>query len=155
MGEIQIRLARMQEAEALSALCRRSKAHWGYDAAFMRASEPSLMVSSDLIAHGRVLVAEGDAGIAGVASIEALERQGDYDLVHLFVEPVRLNRGVGRALFAAAVALARREGASRLVILSDPHAAEFYERLGARRVGDAPSDAIPGRLLPLLQYALA
>jgi len=155
MGEFQIRPARAQEADALSALCRRSKAHWGYDAAFMRASEPSLTVSSDLIARGRVLVAHDDTGVAGVASVDALERQDEYDLVHLFVEPDRMKRGVGRALFGAAVALARREGASRLVILSDPQAREFYERLGARCVGDAPSDAIPGRRLPLLHYALA
>jgi hypothetical protein len=42
-----------------------------------------------------------------------------------------------------------------LAILSDPNAAPFYERMGAVPAGDAPSDAIPGRRLPLLHLDLA
>ena len=45
--------------------------------------------------------------------------------------------------------------ARRLTILADPFAAAFYAHTGARRVGEAPSDAIPGRLLPLYEIALA
>jgi hypothetical protein len=41
-----------------------------------------------------------------------------------------------------------------LLILSDPFAEAFYARLGAVRIGEGPSDAIPGRLLPLLEYAI-
>lgn len=37
-----------------------------------------------------------------------------------------------------------------LRFLADPNAAAFYERHGARRIGEAPSDAgIPGRMLPV------
>ena len=42
----------------------------------------------------------------------------------------------------------------RLTILADPHAAGFYERNGARQIGEAPSDAIPGRSLPLYEIML-
>ena len=45
---------------------------------------------------------------------------------------------------------AQQRGAKRLTILADPNAAGFYERDGAVRIGEAPSDAVPGRLLPLL-----
>ena len=41
-----------------------------------------------------------------------------------------------------------------MTILADPHAAPFYERMGARFVRNAPSDAIPGRTLPLYEYDL-
>jgi hypothetical protein len=41
---IHIRLARAGEAQALGALCVRSKAHWGYDAEFMRLSNGSLQI---------------------------------------------------------------------------------------------------------------
>jgi len=37
---------------------------------------------------------------------------------------------------------------------ADPNAAPFYERMGARFVRNAPSDAIPGRTLPLYEYDL-
>ena len=48
--------ARAGEAETLTALCIRSKAHWGYDARFMRLSQASLTISDADIASARVLV---------------------------------------------------------------------------------------------------
>ena len=70
------------------------------------------------------------------------------------VEPRHIRSGVGRALLAHAIAEARRRGAERLTILADPNAAGFYERNGAVRIGEAPSDAVPGRVLPLYEVGL-
>jgi GNAT superfamily N-acetyltransferase len=148
-SDVTVRTARPGEAEALTALAVRSKAHWGYDDAFMRMSEASLTVSDADIALGRVLVAERQGLLFGMAKVEP-----DGELGMMFVDPLCLNRGVGRALFDAAVALARRLGAQRMAILADPNAAPFYERMGARFVSHAPSDAIPGRTLPLYEYDL-
>ena len=124
----------------------------------MRLCAPSLRVRESEIAAGRVLVAETAAdGVLGVAAVlpEGPDAGAAADLDLLFVEPARLGGGAGRALFAAAAALAARLGARRLTILADPHAAAFYERQGARFLRNVPSDAIPGRLLPLYEYALA
>jgi GNAT superfamily N-acetyltransferase len=148
-SDIAVRAARPGEAEPLTALSVRSKAHWGYDDTFMRLSQASLTVRDADIAAGRVLVAERQGLVFGVARVEP-----DGELGMLFVDPLALNRGVGRALFDAAVALARRLGARRMAILADPNAAPFYERMGARFVSQAPSDAIPGRTLPLYEYDL-
>ena len=148
-SDVTVRGARAGEAAALTALSVRSKAHWGYDDAFMRSSQASLTVGDADIAAGRVLVAERDRLVFGVARVEP-----DGELGLLFVDPLALNRGVGRALFDAAAALARRLGARRMVIVADPNAAPFYERMGARFVSHAPSDAIPGRTLPLYEYDL-
>lgn len=148
-SDVSVRAARPGEAGALTALAVRSKAHWGYDAVFMRLSRASLAVSDADIAAGRVLVAERRGLLFGMAKVEA-----DGELGMMFVDPLALNRGVGRALFEAAVALARRQGARRMAILADPNAAPFYERMGARFVAQAPSDAIPGRTLPLYEYDL-
>ena len=41
-----------------------------------------------------------------------------------------------------------------MTILADPNAAAFYQRMGARFLQDAPSDAIPGRTLPLYELDL-
>ena len=156
MAEFKIRPARASEAEALSALCARSKAHWGYDAEFMRLSAASLTVRPEMIASGRVVVAENDddGRVLGVAAVAPLEEEGSYDLDRLFVEPDALRRGVGQRLMLAAAEIARAEGAARLIILADPNAAAFYERMGAVRTGDAPSDSIPGRALPLFRLDL-
>ena len=76
------------------------------------------------------------------------------NLNKLFVEPRHIRSGVGRALLAHAVAEARQRGAERLTILADPNATGFYERNDAVRIGEAPSDAVPGRLLPLYELRL-
>jgi len=152
-----IRPARAGEGESLGALCVRSKRHWGYDAAFMQMSAASLAVSEEDIAGGRVLVAQDAAGRAiGMACVVPVagSEGATADLDALFVDPPAIGSGAGRALFAAAVALARGRGARRLTILADPHAASFYERMGATFLRNAPSDAIPGRLLPFYEYDL-
>ncbi|MSP74995.1 MAG: GNAT family N-acetyltransferase [Rhodospirillaceae bacterium] len=150
---IVVRLARAGEGPALTALCVRSKAHRGYDAEFMRLSASALAVQEDDIVTGRVLVAADAAGHSlGVAAV--LGGDDTVDLDALFVDPLAIGSGAGRALFAAALDLARGLGARRMTILADPNAAAFYERMGARFLRNAPSDAIPGRALPLYEYDL-
>jgi GNAT superfamily N-acetyltransferase len=150
-----IRPARAGEGALLTALCLRSKAHWGYDEAFMAAAARLLRIRERDIGSGGVLVAAAAERPCGVAAILPLRRPGWCELSHLFVAPESLGRGIGRALFDAAVALAAGRGARHVSILSDPNAAAFYERLGARRCGEAPSGVVPGRMLPLYELEIA
>jgi GNAT superfamily N-acetyltransferase len=153
-SDVAIRGARAGEAASLTALCLRSKAHWGYDAEFMRLCVPSLTVSEQDIADGRVLVAtDGTRRVVGTVSV--LRDGDDADLGLMFVEPGVIGGGIGRALFDEAVKLARRLGCRRMTILADVNAAPFYERMGARFLRQAPSDAIAGRTLPFYEYDLA
>jgi len=100
-----------------------------------------------------VLVAVDGANVpVGVACVILEGAVADLDL--MFVDPPAIGGGAGRALFAAAADLARRFGARRMTILADPNAAPFYERMGARYLRQAPSDAIPGRTLPFYEYDL-
>jgi GNAT superfamily N-acetyltransferase len=133
----EVRAARLDEAAALSALCVRSKAVWGYDGAFMTLAHNALQVSSAQIAAGDVWVATGaDGGIAGVVVLNAGDRADTLDLDKLFIEPRHIRAGFGRILLTHAINEARRRGARRLTILSDPYAAAFYERRGAPGRGD-------------------
>ena len=103
----------------LTALCLRSKAHWGYDAAFMQLCAATLQVGEGDIAAGRVLVADDDAGAAiGVASVVLDGETADLDV--LFVDPPAIGSGAGRALFRAASRLAAGLGIKRMTILADP-----------------------------------
>ena len=151
-----VRPARIGEAAALSDLCARSKAAWGYDAAFMALARPALRVSQAQIKGGDVWVAiAADRQIVGVVGLGAGKQPGVIDLDKLFIEPHCMRRGLGGVLLANAIGEARRRGARRLTILADPYAAGFYEHHGAQLVGEAPSDAIPGRMLPLYEITLA
>jgi len=150
MARVNIRAARIDEASSLTRLCIRSKAGWGYDRAFMTQSLPALTVERTQVEAGDVWVAEDDNGtLVGVAALCRHDDSDTLEVDKLFVAPEHLRRGAGRLLMARLVEEARQRGAKRLVILSDPHAAAFYARVGARRLGDAPSDTIPGRTLPL------
>jgi N-acetylglutamate synthase-like GNAT family acetyltransferase len=152
---LRIRSARVEEAPALSELCVRSKAAWGYDETFMALARVVLEVRREQIAAGDVWVATAaDGSVAGVAALGPSEEPNTLDLDKLFVEPKRIRTGVGHALLAHAIIEARRRGAARLTILSDPYAAGFYERNSARWIGEAPSDAIPGRSLALYEIKL-
>jgi GNAT superfamily N-acetyltransferase len=150
---VQVRSAKPGESRSLTALCVRSKAHWGYNAAFMKLSAAALNVSEGDIAACRVLVAVDDADrVIGMACV--LPDGDTADLDALFIDPPAIGGGAGRALFEAAVIVARRHGARRMTILADPNAAAFYERMGAHYLRHAPSDAIPGRTLPFYEYDL-
>ena len=151
----QVRQARLDEAAALSELCVRSKAVWGYDAAFLALAHEALRVSPGQIAAGDVWIATAaDGSIVGVVTLGPGKEPDALDLDKLFVEPRHIRAGFGRILLRHAIGEARKRGARRLTILADPYAAAFYERNGARLVGQAPSDAIPGRSLPLYEIAL-
>ena len=150
-----IRLARIEEAAALSELCIRAKAVWGYDEVFMALARIVLEVRPEQVAAGDVWVATGaDGEVAGMVALAPSAQPNTLDLDKLFVEPQRIRNGVGRALMAHAIDEAQRRGAKRLTVLADPYAAGFYERNGARRIGEAPSDAIPGRSVPLYEIKL-
>ena len=121
----------------------------------MQQAQAALTVSGAMIAAGRVIVANNPgSGLLGVAAVEKIDGADRFDLALWFVEPTAIRTGIGRALFAAAVQMAASEGGSRLSILADPFAEAFYKKLGAVLVGAAPSDAIPGRRLPLLEYRI-
>ena len=150
-----IRAALPEEAPELSELCVRSKAVWGYDETFMALARGALEIRPEHIEVGDVWVATAaDGSIAGMVALGPSDQPGTLDLEKLFVAPQRIRSGVGRMLLAYAMAEARRRGARRLTILSDPYAASFYERNGAIRIGVAPSDAVPGRMLPLFEIRL-
>jgi len=150
-----IRPARIEEAPALLELCARSKASWGYDEDFMGLVRLAFEGMQEQVATGNVWVAtRSDGEVAGMVALGPSEQPDTLDLDKLFVEPQRIRTGVGRALLAHAIIEARCRVAQRLTILADPYAAGFYERNGARLIGEAPSDAIPGRSLPLYEIKL-
>lgn len=135
---------------ALSDLCFRSKAVWGYDAAFMAACREELTLTPSNVAGTRlVMILDRDAPVA-MAQVGPGEAADEAELWKLFVAPEAMRRGYGRWLMVWARAAARLRGAARLRIAADPGAEAFYLSQGARRVGSVPSESIPGRELPLL-----
>jgi GNAT superfamily N-acetyltransferase len=143
-----LRSPTVEELPALSALCFRSKAVWGYDNNFMEACRSELSIEPYDLRSTSIVVAEENGKIVGVAQIKVIGSQAD--LLKLFVEPAKLRGGVGKALFGWATDKATSMGADNLVIEADPDAAPFYRGRGAQDCGLTPSGSIPGRMLPKL-----
>jgi GNAT superfamily N-acetyltransferase len=149
MPEPRIRRARPDEADALTALAGRSKAHWGYDTDFLEQVSDAMRLHADEIGRHEVWVLEPESG-APIGYHRVIP--GDpAELEDLWVEPSAIGSGAGRRLFEHAVGIARASGAAALEVDADPHAVGFYERMGAVRIGETASALIPGRTLPRLR----
>jgi GNAT superfamily N-acetyltransferase len=147
-----IRPPTIDELSGLSDLCFRSKAVWGYDEEFMNACRGELSFQPRDLELTPIAVAEHDGKPIGVAQVKVVDEKAD--LLKLFVEPTALRSGTGKALLVWATNVAKKLGAKRLLIDSDPDAAPFYRRMGAYDVGQAPSGSVPGRMLPKLAMNL-
>ncbi|MFF9978305.1 GNAT family N-acetyltransferase [Streptomyces erythrochromogenes] len=140
---VKVRAARAAEAEALTGLVMRSKAHWGYDAGFLASCAPELRIRPEEVASRRIVVAEDPQGtVLGLASLEGAAPLATLGL--LFVEPSAIGQGVGRLLYRDVLRRAVEQGVRRLLIDSDPHAAGFYRAMGAVAAPAGPTVAADG-----------
>jgi N-acetylglutamate synthase-like GNAT family acetyltransferase len=147
-----IRRATGQDAAALTALALRSKAVWGYDAAFMAACREELTISAAAIAERPTSVLEEKGRIVGFCQLRIDAPAAE--VAQFFIAPGSLRGGRGRRLWAHLEAFARAAGCTRLEADADPHAEGFYRAMGMIRAGEAASGSIPGRLLPHLRKEL-
>jgi GNAT superfamily N-acetyltransferase len=151
--DIEFRTARAGEAALISDLAMRSKAHWGYSADFLDAVRLELTYSPQVCSSGSLVVAERSGRILGFYRL--VEGVPESCLDSLFVDPSAIGTGVGRALLERALLAAQAVGARTVTLEADPHAEPFYAKFGAVRIGEVPSESIPGRLLPRLRFDLA
>ena len=151
---ISIRQARADEAELLSDLAFRSKAHWSYPRDWLERWRPELTVDPRALEAAPTFVAVDASAILGFYFLKPTSRADACELDFLFVEPTAIGRGVGQALFAHACTTARGLGYRLMVWGSDPHADGFYLRMGARTIGKRLSSTMPGRVTAEMEMAL-
>jgi GNAT superfamily N-acetyltransferase len=149
-----IRRARSEESGYLTGLTIRSKAHWGYEAAFMEAVRDELEFQpSKFQPDFHVYILEENGERLGFCSLIPIDRE-TIELHDLFLDPERIGKGYGKQLWSYAVNLARDLGYYKLILTADPHAEPFYARQGAVRIGEKASKAFPARQLPQMEYSL-
>ena len=147
-----IRPASPADAARLTLITRRSKAHWGYDPAQLKAWEEELTIRAEYLQQSIASVALVGDLVVGYYSLDPLEVER-YKLENLFVLPEYFGQGVGKALLKHALDAARQRQCRVVWLESDPHATDFYLHQGFWIVGQKPS-SIPGRYLPVMELAL-
>ncbi len=141
------------DANKISKLAIRSKAHWGYSAQFMEDVKEELTYHNDDISSNPTFMAQEQTQLVGFYQLVKIDEEC-IELEALFVDPTTIRKGVGKKLFEHAVKQARQLGFQSMSIQSDPYAESFYLKQGCIKVGEKPSLSIPGRFLPLMAYNL-
>ena len=110
----------------------------------------------------RTFVATGAGGILGFVSTGPSRDQGagagEAEVYGLYLDPGAWGLGLGRALFAAAVADLRERGRVRVtlwVLEGNARGRGFYEARGMRADGGFKVEVEEGVELPHVRYALA
>jgi len=146
---VQIRRARPDEAGVLTEIAHAAKRHWGYPENWIEHWKDDLTIAPEFIAENEMYVATIAEEIMGCCALAFGD--GLAELEYLWIRPQHMGKGLGRALFLHAKGRAAKLGITVLEISADPNAGGFYERMGAKRIGEIKSviDGQP-RVLPRL-----
>lgn len=142
-----------EQADILTHITIASKRYWNYPERWMQIWLPLLTISPEYISENEVWVKIfGDKPVA----YYSLQQAGsELWLDNLWLLPEFIGRGIGKELFLHAVERSRQCDGSILKIEADPNAEAFYEKMGARRVGEHHSevDGHP-RILPIMEIKI-
>ena len=135
--------AKPDDAVTLTEIAFAAKRQWGYPEKWIQGWREVLTVLPEFIAGHETYAAIDEGRTVG---FYVLGRKGErMELLHLWVLPDAMCRGVGRSLFAHALERMKSLGFRELEIESDPNAEGFYKRMGARRVGTSTKDVVGQR----------
>ncbi len=150
---VEVRPATPADSGLLTEIAHAAKRHWGYPERYIEAWREELTITPEFVAAHPVFAACRGGTPVGCCGL--LIDGVKASVEHMWVRPGEIGGGLGRRLFDRVAAEARERGASELEIVSDPHAAGFYERLGARRSGEYVTE-LKGRprVLPIYIFDL-
>lgn len=147
--DIVIRKALCSEAKIVTEITFEAKMHWNYPEQWLAMWKEELTITPEYIRDNTVYVAEDNGQILGYYSI--VTENGIYSLDNIFIKPKYIRCGVGTTLFNHLNDTLKRGGISFLQIVSDPHAKGFYEKMGAKYIGEKAS-SIEGRTMSIYKY---
>jgi GNAT superfamily N-acetyltransferase len=145
--DIEIRRATPNEAAVLTEIAFAAKRHWDYPENWIQQWRTYLTITPEFIRNNEMYVAMKGEEIVGCCAIAFSESAAELE--HMWIRPVHMGAGIGRALFTYVKERAKNLKLPALELSADPNAEGFYERMGARRIGEVRSE-IEGkpRMLP-------
>jgi N-acetylglutamate synthase-like GNAT family acetyltransferase len=146
-----IRRAVPDESATLTRIALDAKRHWGYPEHWIKHWESDLTISSEIISSNHVYVAEQDGEIRGFYALYITDMKAELE--HMWVTPQFIGTGVGKELFLDAMERAAALRVREVEISSDPNAAGFYERMGAKKIGEVDSE-VEGQLRKLPRLSI-
>ena len=138
------------QAQILTRISFAAKRHWGYPEHWIQIWSPLLTITPEFIEGHETYVAWIDKKPVGFCALSLEKERASVE--HLWVLPDFMGKGVGAGLFRHVFSRCKELGVQVLEIESDPNAQGFYERMGAKKMGEIVGevDGQP-RILPLLE----
>jgi GNAT superfamily N-acetyltransferase len=141
------------QAGILTSITIASKRDWNYPEKWIQIWLPLLTITPEYILANETWIAvKSEKSVANYS----LKQDGEsLWLDNLWVLPEFMGQGIGKGLFHHALERSRVLGATILKIEADPNAQNFYEKMGARKIGERHTevDGHP-RVLPVMEIKL-
>ena len=126
--DVSIRYAVAADAARLDELYRAASLANESNRAALQAHPEALVFSAAPVAEHRIRVAVVEGRIVGFATLLLTGAGGELE--DLFVDPVWMKHGIGRALVLDAAASARSLGLARIHVTANGAALGFFEKAG-------------------------
>ena len=142
-----------EQAGVLTTITLAAKRHWNYPENWIKTWLPSLTITPEYILVNEIWMAVVDEQYVAYYS---LKPESEYLwLDNLWVLPEFIGQGIGKQLFQHALERSHIHGASILKIEADPNAQAFYEKMGARKIGEHHTQ-VNGqpRILPIMEIKI-
>jgi len=159
---INIRKANCHEHSILTEISFAAKRYWNYPEEYFEIWKEELTITQEYIEKNIVYVAEIDGEVIGFFSIVNVPEdfwtgkvfvEKGFWLDHLFIRPEYIRKGVGTKLMRYVNYVCKEKGIKCLNIFSDPNAKGFYDKIGARYIGESPS-SIENRTVSMFEYEI-
>ena len=146
---MKFRNATPDESDYLIEIFCDSKKHWGYDDELIELWRDAIEINAEYIRNNKVVVFSVDDVEIGFFGIKINEKE----LGQFWIRREWIGCGHGREAFEQVKSIMKENNIDLLKFDADPNASGFYERMGAKRIGEIES--IPkGRFIPLFEFTL-
>jgi GNAT superfamily N-acetyltransferase len=149
-GTERITTAEPADRTELEALMRRSSEVWPAYREQLAAHPEVIVVPDESLRAGHVRAAYDEEGyLVGFSAVVPHDHDDGWSLDGLFVDPLSLGIGIGRALLEDVIDGLAPTAAPYLSVVSGPESQGFYETVGFTVVEPAPTRFGPATLLRL------
>ena len=145
-------LAESTEIKEINRLIESAKRYWGYSDKLMDIWLPDLLIIPEDLTSRTFWLMKAQEEMVGVFSLSSLS-DGVFELEDFWLAPSAMGKGLGRKMFQFIINHLKSVEAIKLVIVSDPNAEGFYQKMGATRV-ELVNSKPEGRVLPVMDLSL-
>jgi streptomycin 6-kinase len=150
---IRIKDASIDDLNQINHVLRSSKSYWGYDQNFLDLFMEKLGMTEEYLKKHTIKLFYVNNQLAGFYNF-LINDEGLFELDTFFLHPNSIGKGLGRKLWHMCCKTAKEQNKDEFIIWSDPHAENFYLKMGCEKIGVRQSPMMPDRYPPILRFKL-